>query len=139
MPPADSPPSSTALANWLANEERALEVEPAALARLVGLVEARTLTRDAGRQVLERLVGDEGAGCDVDAIVAAEGLAAVGGDDELGPVVAAALNAHPDVAEKLRAGDMKPIGVIVGYVMRETRGRADGGEVARIVREKLGT
>jgi aspartyl-tRNA(Asn)/glutamyl-tRNA(Gln) amidotransferase subunit B len=33
---------------------------------------------------------------------------------------------------------MKPIGVIIGHVMRETRGRADGGEVTRIVREKLG-
>jgi aspartyl-tRNA(Asn)/glutamyl-tRNA(Gln) amidotransferase subunit B len=33
---------------------------------------------------------------------------------------------------------MKPIGVIVGHVMRETRGRADGGEVTRMVREKLG-
>ena len=32
---------------------------------------------------------------------------------------------------------MKPIGVIVGFVMRETKGRADGGEVTRIVREKL--
>ena len=29
---------------------------------------------------------------------------------------------------------MKPIGVIVGFVMRETKGRADGGEVTRIVR-----
>ena len=32
---------------------------------------------------------------------------------------------------------MKPIGAIVGHVMRETKGRADGGEVTRIVREKL--
>ena len=28
---------------------------------------------------------------------------------------------------------MKPIGVIVGYVMKETKGRADGGEVTRLV------
>ena len=33
---------------------------------------------------------------------------------------------------------MKPIGVIVGHVMRETKGRADGGEVTRLVREQLG-
>ena len=46
--------------------------------------------------------------------------------------------AHPDVADRLRAGDLKPIGVIVGHVMRETKGRADGGEVTRIVRQKLG-
>ena len=54
------------------------------------------------------------------------------------PPSQAALDANPDIAERLRAGDMKPIGVIVGHVMRETRGRADGGEVTRIVREKLG-
>jgi len=39
---------------------------------------------------------------------------------------------------KLREGNMKPIGVIVGHVMRETRGRADAGAVTRIVRERLG-
>ena len=53
------------------------------------------------------------------------------------PIVDAALDANADVAEKLRGGDMKPIGVIIGHVMRETRGRADGGEVTRMVREKL--
>ncbi|MFM9127332.1 MAG: hypothetical protein ACKOTA_07225, partial [Solirubrobacterales bacterium] len=41
-------------------------------------------------------------------------------------------------AEKLKGGDMKPIGVIVGYVMKETRGRADGGEVTALVRSELG-
>ena len=30
------------------------------------------------------------------------------------------------------------IGPIIGYVMKETKGRADGGEVTRLVREKLG-
>ena len=50
----------------------------------------------------------------------------------------AALEANPDVAEKLKGGDMKPIGVIVGYVMKETRGRADGGEVTALVRSELG-
>jgi aspartyl-tRNA(Asn)/glutamyl-tRNA(Gln) amidotransferase subunit B len=30
------------------------------------------------------------------------------------------------------------VGAIVGVVMRETKGRADGGEVQRLIREKLG-
>jgi aspartyl-tRNA(Asn)/glutamyl-tRNA(Gln) amidotransferase subunit B len=123
-----------ALANWIANEEAAVRVEPAALATLVGMVERREVTRDAGRQVLERVASDGG---DPRAIVAAQGLAAIGGD-ELGPLVDAALEANPEVAQKLRGGDFKPIGVIVGHVMRETRGRADGGAVAELVREKLG-
>ena len=33
-----------------------------------------------------------------------------------------------------------PLGyaAFVGYVMRETKGRADGGEVTRMIREQLG-
>jgi aspartyl-tRNA(Asn)/glutamyl-tRNA(Gln) amidotransferase subunit B len=33
---------------------------------------------------------------------------------------------------------MKPMGVIIGAVMKETRGRADGQEVTAIVRSELG-
>ena len=44
---------------------------------------------------------------------------------------------NPDAVEKIRAGKGKAIGAIVGAVMRETKGRADGGEVQRMIREKL--
>ena len=50
----------------------------------------------------------------------------------------AAIAANPDVAESVRGGNMKAIGAIVGHVMRETKGRADGGEVTRLMREQLG-
>jgi aspartyl-tRNA(Asn)/glutamyl-tRNA(Gln) amidotransferase subunit B len=133
------------LANWLANElvsrigadadPADSKVAPGALAKLVSMVGAKEVTQGGARQVLDRLVADGG---DPAAIVQAEGLGAVGGADELAPVVEAALAANPDVAEKLRGGDMKPIGVIVGHVMRETKGRADGGEITRLVRTQLG-
>jgi aspartyl-tRNA(Asn)/glutamyl-tRNA(Gln) amidotransferase subunit B len=133
------------LANWLTNELTARigadgdpgrsKVEPGALAALVAMVSERRVTQGAARKVLDALVERGG---DPQAIVEAEGLGAIGGGDELGQAVAAALESNPAVAEKLRAGDMKPIGVIVGHVMRETRGRADGGEVTRLVREQLG-
>jgi aspartyl-tRNA(Asn)/glutamyl-tRNA(Gln) amidotransferase subunit B len=133
------------LANWLANElvsrigadadPGASKVEPRALAKLVSMVGEKAVTQGGARQVLDKLVADGG---DPVAIVAAEGLGAVGGADELTPIVQAALAANPAVAEKLRGGDMKPIGVVVGYVMKETKGRADGKEITRIVREQLG-
>ena len=84
--------------------------------------------------MLDELVA---AGGDPAGIVAAQGLEAVGGADELAPIVAAALEANPELSERLRGGDMKPIGVIVGEVMKQTRGRADGKEVTAIVREQL--
>jgi aspartyl-tRNA(Asn)/glutamyl-tRNA(Gln) amidotransferase subunit B len=137
-------PEPQPLANWIANDlvsrlgadvdPAQSKVDPSALATLVAMVGERKVTQGAARQVLDRLVAEGG---DPAAIVESEGLGAVGGSDELAPVVAAALEANPAVAEKLRGGDMKPIGVIVGHVMRETKGRADGGEVTRLVREQL--
>ena len=62
----------------------------------------------------------------------------MGDGDELAAIVDAALEANPDVAEQVRGGNTKAIGPIVGPVMRETKGRADGGEVTRLVREQLG-
>ena len=57
---------------------------------------------------------------------------------ELADIVAAALRANADAAERVREGNAKAIGPIVGHVMRETKGRADGTEVARLVNEQLG-
>jgi aspartyl-tRNA(Asn)/glutamyl-tRNA(Gln) amidotransferase subunit B len=135
---AADPVAPAALANWILNEETALRVDPAALANVVAMVEAREISRDGGRQVLARLADPDAPVRDPRAIVEAEGLGAIGGGDELAPLVAAALEAHPDVAEKLRGGDLKPVGVIVGHVMKATRGRADGQEITRLVREQLG-
>jgi aspartyl-tRNA(Asn)/glutamyl-tRNA(Gln) amidotransferase subunit B len=131
------------LANWVNELVARIDVEdpaeskvqPGALATLVGLVSERKVTQGAAKQVLDTLVAEGG---DPATIVEREGLTAIGGGDELGPAVEAALDANPEIAERLRHGDMKPIGVIVGHVMRETRGRADGGEVTRLVRAKLG-
>jgi aspartyl-tRNA(Asn)/glutamyl-tRNA(Gln) amidotransferase subunit B len=143
---ADPSPPAQMLANWtggdlasrLADGEdpAASRVQPQALAALVGLVAEKRVSVGAGRQVLDKLVADGGG--DVAAIVESEGLAALGGDDELGAVVAAALAANPDAAERVRGGNAKAIGPIIGAVMRETKGRADGGRVTRVVHEQLG-
>jgi aspartyl-tRNA(Asn)/glutamyl-tRNA(Gln) amidotransferase subunit B len=76
-------------------------------------------------------------GGDPAAIVGERGLAKAGGD-ELGDIVDKALADNADAVEKIRSGNEKAIGAIVGAVMRETKGRADGGEVQRLIREKIG-
>jgi len=136
---------AVALANFLSNELlQRLEAESdpadskvsaAALAQLVGLIGSKAVTGAGARQVLDTLVAEGG---DPAAIVEAQGLGAVGGEDTLVPVVEAALAANPDIAERLKSGDMKPMGVIIGFVMKETKGRADGKEVTKIVRSTLG-
>jgi aspartyl-tRNA(Asn)/glutamyl-tRNA(Gln) amidotransferase subunit B len=141
-----APPAQT-LANWVAGEltarlgdedggdPSASRVQPQALASLVGLVANKKISVGAGRQVLDKLIADGG---DPLQIVEAEGLAAMDGGDELAGIVAAALAANADAAQRVREGNSKAIGPIVGHVMRETKGRADGTEVARLVNEQLG-
>ena len=125
-----------AVANWVTGEARAREVEPAALAALVGMVEEGKVTTQAAKQVLGKLAEDGG---DPAAIIEAEGLGAMADSGELEAIVDRALEAHPAEAEKVKAGAMQAIGPIIGFVMRETKGAADGKEVTRLVREKLGS
>jgi aspartyl-tRNA(Asn)/glutamyl-tRNA(Gln) amidotransferase subunit B len=142
---ADPPPPAQALANWIATElvgrleegqdPAQSRVQAPALAALVGLVSARRVSVGAGRRVLEKLVAEGG---DPAAIVEAEGLGAMEGESELAAIVAAALVANAEAAERVRQGNAKAIGPIIGHVMRESNGRADGTEVARLVHEQLG-
>ena len=100
------------------------------------MVQAGEVSRDAAREVLTTLVE---AGGDPREIVEREGLGAItaAGDGELVAIVDAAIAADPDAAEQVRAGNMRAIGPLVGYVMRETKGRADGKEITGLIRERL--
>jgi aspartyl-tRNA(Asn)/glutamyl-tRNA(Gln) amidotransferase subunit B len=151
--PVEPAPPAQALANWISSDLLArLEddagagggaggdplssrVKPAAMASLVGMAASKLISVGAARQVLDRLVAEGG---DPRAIVEVEGLAAMGDAEDLGAIVAAALAANADAAERVRSGNVKAIGPIVGYVMRETKGRADGGDVTKLVNEQLG-
>ena len=133
------------LANWMPQlverigtdaDPAASRVTPVSMATLVAMVASKEVSRDAAREVLTELVANGG---DPRAIVEREGLGALtGADSGLEAIVAAALAADTEAAEKVRAGNAKAMGPLVGYVMRETKGRADGGEVNRLIRVQLG-
>jgi aspartyl-tRNA(Asn)/glutamyl-tRNA(Gln) amidotransferase subunit B len=136
------------VANWVTGELAAAlrqdggeataaesKVEPAALAALVAMVQEKEISHGSGKTVLAALVAEGG---DPEAIVEREGLAQISDSGALESIVAAAVEANPEAAEQIRSGNQKAIGAIVGAVMKETKGRADGGEVNRLIREQLG-
>jgi aspartyl-tRNA(Asn)/glutamyl-tRNA(Gln) amidotransferase subunit B len=111
------------------------KVAPEALATLVAMVGAKEVGREAAREVLSRLVAEGG---DPRAIVASEGLGAIHADDGgISELIDRAVAADPAAAEKVRAGNLNAIGPLVGYVMRESKGRADGAEVRELIRARL--
>ncbi len=136
------------VANWVTGElaaalrqdggdasAAASRVGAESLAALVVMVGEKKISHGSGKQVLGALVAEGG---DPAAIVEREGLAQISDAGELEAIVAAAVEANPKAAEQIRAGNQKAIGAIVGAVMRETKGRADGGEVNRLIKLELG-
>lgn len=127
--------SPRAIANWVTGEAAAREAEPAAVASLVAMVEDGKVTTQAAKQVLAKLASDGG---DPAEIAEREGLGAMEDSGELEEIVERALEANPEEAEKVKEGGMQAIGPIIGFVMRETKGAADGKEVTALIRAKLG-
>ena len=132
------------VANWLTQlvarigdqDPAESRVAPVAMARLVELVLTRAVSAGAAREVLDVLVEEGG---DPERIVAERGLGSLTADGGgLAAIVATAIAADPAVAERIRGGNEKAIGALIGAVMRETRGRADGAEATRLIREQLG-
>jgi len=109
-------------------------VSPERMAELIGLTAEGTISRSAAKDVLDRILK---TGESPSAVVEREGLAAVGGD-ELEGIVDEVISSNPDEAERVRNGDKKVVGFLIGQVMRTTR-NADGGRVREILLQKLGS
>ena len=134
------------VANWVTGELAAAlrqdgddvtavesKVEPASLAALVAMVQKKRISHGSGKTVLATLVAEGG---DPGAIVERRA-------SPRSPTAASWIDrrrrdrANPEAAAQIRNGNEKAIGAIVGAVMRETKGRADGGQINRLIKEQL--
>lgn len=112
-----------------------MPVTPAQIAELQGLVDSGRLTDKLAREVLEGVLAGEG---DPTAIVEARGLEVVSDEGALTAAVQEALDANPDIVEKIKAGKVAAAGALVGAVMKATRGQADAARVRELIMEMVG-
>ncbi len=135
------------LANWVTGElagarrhfgSDARAVEPARLVAVARMVVEKRITHASGREVLHTLVDPGSSIEEPEEVVEKRQLAAVSDSGELEGIVERAIEAEPVAAEKVKAGNAKAIGPIVGAVMRDTQGRADGGDIVRLIKAALG-
>ncbi len=104
------------------------------LAELVAMIADGTLSTKLAREVLAGVLAGEGA----PATVARDrGLEQVSDAGELERLVDEAIAAHPDAAARVRSGNHKAIGALVGAVMRASRGQANPALVNELLRDRL--
>ena len=111
-----------------------MPITPADVARVEKLVGEGRLNDKLAKQTVAGVLAGEGT---PDEVVRKHGYEVVSDDGALEAEVDKALAADPDVAAKLKAGNMKPMGAIIGAVMKATRGQADAKAVSAIVMRKV--
>ena len=105
--------------------------EPAALAAVVAMESRRELTATQAKEVL-RVIAERGGSVDPSTVAAELGFEAMD-TGELEQLVDEAIAANAGAWEKVLAGNDKAAGAISGYIMKATKGKADGKAVAELL------
>jgi aspartyl-tRNA(Asn)/glutamyl-tRNA(Gln) amidotransferase subunit B len=107
-----------------------LAITPENVAEIQKLIDDGKVNDKIARKIITDVINGKGT---VAEIVANENLEIVSDDSALKELVKDALAEQPDVAQKLRDGNMQPIGVIIGVVMKKSQGKADAKKVREII------
>ena len=110
-------------------------VRPADLAQLIKLVRDGTISHTAAKRVFAQMVA---TGKPAAQVAADEGLAQVGDEGAIATWVDEVLNEHPGEAARYLAGEKKLQGVLVGFVMKKSKGRADPKRVNQLLSSRGG-
>jgi aspartyl-tRNA(Asn)/glutamyl-tRNA(Gln) amidotransferase subunit B len=105
------------------------------VAEIQALVENGTINDKLARQVFEGVLAGEGSPADV---VTARKLAIVSDEKALAAAVNEAINANPDIVDKIKSGKTQAAGALIGSVMKQLRGQADAARVRELILEKIG-
>ena len=99
-----------------------IKIQPAQLAALLKLVDAKSINPNTAKRVLETMYA---TGDDPQAIVQREGLAMVSDTGVIDEAIAAIFAANAGELARYRGGEDKLFSFFMGQVMRATKGKAD--------------
>jgi aspartyl-tRNA(Asn)/glutamyl-tRNA(Gln) amidotransferase subunit B len=113
----------------------AFPILPPRLGELIALVRDGTLSHGMARTVFGMMIE---SGRNAREIVEAEGLAQVRDDSALEDWIAEVIRRHPGEVERVRAGDARLFGYLMGQVMKLSGGRADPKRASALLRAAIG-
>ncbi len=132
-----------AISNWLLNDVlgfmnenqiKDIPISPKQLASLVELVKKDVISSKIAKEVIkEMLIAQK----DPETIIEEKGLKQISNEDEIKSIVISILEKYPNERERLRNGEEKLIGFLVGEVMKTTKGKANPKLVNQLIKECL--
>jgi aspartyl-tRNA(Asn)/glutamyl-tRNA(Gln) amidotransferase subunit B len=133
-----------AVANWMLGElmrlanaantpVHATKITAANLSGLVKLIADGVITGKIAKELIEEMFA---TGKTAQQLVDEKGLKVTGADEVAG-IVEKVVAANPDVVAKIKAGQDKSKGFLVGQIMKEAKGRARPDDVNRLLEEAL--
>jgi aspartyl-tRNA(Asn)/glutamyl-tRNA(Gln) amidotransferase subunit B len=133
------------VANWMINNLFSLmnehkqtiaeiQVTPAALVELIGLVDKQTINNNTAKDVLAEMFT---TGQSAQMIVEAKGLAQISDEAAIAVVIAQVLRDNPDMVTDYLGGKDKLRGWFVGQVMKETRGKGNPQLINQLLNQQL--
>lgn len=131
-------------ANWLSNEVARLvqgrglaasALTPEALSDVVSSIGKGSLNKSSAKQVVAELVEKGGT---AQAVIERLGVGAMSDSGELKAIVEKVVAENPTPVAEYRAGKAKALNVLVGQVMKHSKGRANPADVNKLLIEVLG-
>ncbi|MEN6580188.1 MAG: Asp-tRNA(Asn)/Glu-tRNA(Gln) amidotransferase GatCAB subunit B, partial [Anaerolineaceae bacterium] len=122
------------LMNDLGKNAAQLQLQPADLAKILGLIDAGKISSATGKLLLKKV---EESGKSPKELVEAEGLGLIGDEDSLREQIKAVLTEAPNEVANFKAGKESLMGWFLGQVMRRTGGKADPKRTRELLQELL--
>lgn len=140
-----NPKTAKLLANWLIGDVFGalnrdglaisdVKVSPEALAKLVNLISAGTISGKIAKDVFADMWS---SGQSPEIIVREKGLEQVSDDGAILAVIDEILGANPDKVEQYKGGKDKLFGFFVGQVMKKMQGKGNPGLINELLKKRL--
>jgi len=104
------------------------------LATLIARIKDNTISGKIAKTVFETMIDDESA---VDAIIEAKGLKQVTDSGEIEKLVLEVIENNPAQVQQYKDGKEQVIGFLVGQCMQLSKGKANPGQVNKLLKEKM--
>ena len=133
------------VSNWLMGETMRLMKEhsidasdlsfsPANLVKVIKLNESKEINNAVAKEVFEKVFSEN---IDPEVYVKENNLSTKADSGELLAVVKKAIEANPKAVEDYKAGKKKAAGAMVGFVMKEMKGKCDPATANSMITEEL--